>query len=162
MLCKSFLFSTFVYLFPSVPPVSLFSNYWRPLRTFPRHRGGGYCWGFFACFLIYTRLRPVNYRTGKIKWDLWNDYQKVFAGTIKNLPIWKFWMTSLNKVKWFSYPLAAPRPVGIPCTDMTLDPLFSKAMFISWVKIGFRNKIMKLNENIVLCGCSVQFFFDTG
>jgi len=41
---------------------------------------------------------------------------------------------------------------------MTLAPLFGKAMFISCVKMGFRNKIMKEYENIVLCGYPVQFF----
>ena len=40
---------------------------------------------------------------------------------------------------------------------MTLAPLFGKAMFISLVKIGFRNKIMEENDNIVLYGYSVHF-----
>ena len=45
---------------------------------------------------------------------------------------------------------------------MTLAPLFGKAMFILWVYMGFRNKILKENENIVLCDYPVQFFIDIG
>ena len=45
----------------------------------------------------------------------------------------------------------------VPCTDMTLAPLRSKAMLIFWSLNRFVNQITVVYENMVICGCCAQF-----